>query len=319
MSARVAVVGAGAWGIALAQQAARAGNRVTLWARDPAARRADGSFGRLPGIVLPAAVRVSGELPREADAVLLAVPVQHLRSVARALRIRAPLIACCKGMEQTSCCLPLEVLAALHPDLPLGVLSGPNFAAEVASGLPAACVLACADATLASRLSGLLATENFRLYASDDPTGVQVGGAAKNVIAIAAGAAIGAGLGENARAALITRGVAELGRLIVGLGGKPATASGLSGLGDLLLTCTGSASRNTSLGLALGRGERLEAILAARSTVAEGVETAAPLAARAAGLGVAVPVIEAVSLLLAGSIDLVQARSRLLGRPLGME
>ena len=274
---------------------------------------------RLPGVVLPDQVTVTNALPEQADAALLAVPMQHLRGIAGRMRLQAPLIACCKGLEAISGLLPLELLAELHPSLPLCVLSGPNFAAEVARGLPTASVLACTDASLAANLSRLLATETLRLYASDDPTGVQVGGAAKNVIAIAAGAAIGAGLGENARAALITRGVAELGRLIVGLGGRPATASGLSGLGDLVLTCTGQSSRNYSLGVALGRGDSLQSILSARSTIAEGVATAPVLAARAASLGVAVPVIEAVAQLLTGIIDLQQARSQLLGRPLGME
>lgn len=319
MKGHVAVIGAGAWGAALAMQAARAGSRVTLWARSPDAVRPDRSLRRLPGVALPDAVTVAGELPGGADMVLLAVPMQHLRGVASRLRLDAPLIACCKGLECRTGMLPLELLAGLHPHLPLGVLSGPNFAGETARGLPTAAVLACADAALAGRLTGLLATENFRIYGSDDPVGVQVGGAAKNVIAIAAGAAMGAGLGENARAALITRGIAELGRLIVGLGGRPATASGLSGLGDLVLTCTGSASRNYSLGFALGRGESLQSILSARTDVAEGVETAPALAARAASLGVTVPLIEAVSLLLTGAIDLQQARSRLLARPAGTE
>lgn len=316
--ADVAIVGAGAWGTALAIQAARTGARVTLWARGPA-MLPDGSLKRLPGVMLPDTVRLVTELPERADAVLLAVPMQHLREVVARLRPRAPLIACCKGLERHTGQLPLELLAALHPGLPLGVLSGPNFAGEVAAGLPAAAVLACAESGLAGVLGRLLGSEGFRLYASDDPVGVQVGGAAKNVIAIAAGAAIGAGLGENARAALITRGVAELGRLIVGLGGRPATASGLSGLGDLVLTCTGTASRNYSLGLALGGGESLRSILSSRSSVAEGVETAPALAARAASLGVAVPVIEAVALLLTGAIDLPQARARLLARPAELE
>ena len=322
MKPHLAVVGAGAWGIALAIQAARAGSRVTLWARGDA-RRPDGSLHRLPGASLPDAVRLRIGLPDEqsapADAMLLAVPVQHLRDVAGRLRPRAPLIACCKGVERGTLRLPLEILAELHPGLELGVLSGPNFAGEVAAGLPAAAVLACADGGLATALGRLLATDGFRLYASDDPVGVQVGGAAKNVIAIAAGAAVGAGLGENARAALITRGVAELGRLIVGLGGRPATASGLSGLGDLVLTCTGSASRNYSVGLALGSGQGLRAILSAPRGIAEGIETAPALAARAASLRVAVPVIEAVALLLTGAIDLQQARTRLLTRPAGPE
>ena len=319
MGADVAVIGAGAWGAALAIQAARAGSRVTLWARSVDALLPDGSLRRLPGCVLPQSVRLVDTLPEAADAMLLAVPMQHLRAIASRLRCETALIACCKGMERVSGKLPLEVLSELHPGAPLGVLSGPNFASEVARGLPAAAVLACTDAATASRLSRLLASESFRLYASDDPTGVQVGGAAKNVIAIAAGAAIGAGLGENARAALITRGVAELGRLIVGLGGRHATASGLSGLGDLVLTCTSAASRNTSLGLALGQGKSLQAILSSRSTVAEGVDTAPALAARADSVGIPVPVIEAVALLLTGAIDLAQARTRLLARPLGVE
>ncbi len=318
MSARIAVIGAGAWGIALAIQAARAGATVTLWARSPQAMRPDGSLPRLPGFALPAQVRLTGTMPQAADAALLAVPMRHLRAVAGALRLEAPLLACCKGLEAGSHLLPLEVLGALHPGLPLGVLSGPNFAAEVADGRPAAGVLACDDTDLAGRLCRMLASERFRLYASGDVRGVQVGGAAKNVIAIAAGAATGARLGENARAALITRGVAELGRLIVGLGGRAETAAGLSGLGDLVLTCTSGVSRNTGLGLALGRGESLQAILAASGTV-EGVQSAPALAARAASLGVAVPLIEAVSLLLAGTIDLAEACARLLARPAGME
>ena len=322
MKPHLAVVGAGAWGTALAIQATRAGSRVTLWARSDA-MRPDGSLQRLPGARLPDAVRLRIGLPDQpsepADATLLAVPVQHLREVAAQLRPRGPLIACCKGLERRTSRLPLEVLAELHPGVTLGVLSGPNFAAEVAAGLPAAAVLACADSTRATALGRLLATDGFRLYASDDPVGVQVGGAAKNVIAIAAGAAIGAGLGENARAALITRGVAELGRLIVALGGRPATASGLSGLGDLVLTCTGVASRNYRAGLALGRGETLGSILSAQDGVAEGIETAPALASRAASLRVAVPVIEAVALLLTGAIDLPQARTRLLARPAGPE
>ena len=319
MSPHLAVIGAGAWGVSLAVQAARAGNDVTLWTRRPQALLTDGSLPRLPGVALPPRVRVTTELPRDADAALLAVPVQHLRAVAASLRLRAPLIACCKGLERDTHMLPLELLAELHPGLPLGVLSGPNFAEEIARGLPAAAVLASNEPGLARRMIDLLATAPFRLYASDDPIGVQVGGAAKNVIAIAAGAAIGAGLGENARAALITRGIAELGRLIVGLGGRQATAAGLSGLGDLVLTCTSLASRNTSLGAAMGRGESLAAILARRSSTAEGVATAPALVARAASLGIKAPIIEAVSLLLSGAIDLAQAQGRLLDRPAGNE
>ena len=313
------MVGAGAWGCALAVQAARAGAEVRLWARDPAALGDDRCMRRLPGIALPDAVTVDATLPRSADLVLLAVPMQHLRGIADRLALQAPLIACCKGVERGTLCLSGEVLAELHPGLPRGVLSGPNFAGEVARALPAASVLACHDADLAGRLARLLATASFRVYAGDDPVGVEAGGAAKNVIAIAAGAAMGSGAGENARAALITRGIAELGRLIAALGGKPTTAAGLSGVGDLVLTCTGAGSRNYSLGVALGEGVTLQEILAGRSTVAEGVETAPALAERAAALGVSVPIIEAVAALLTGRIDLAEARERLLARPLGAE
>lgn len=267
---QIAVVGDGAWGTALAIQAARANASVSLWARDPAALGPDRCMRRLPGIPLPGTVAVSGTLPAAADLVLLAVPIQQLRRVAGLLALRAPLIACCKGLEAGTGLLPTEILRDLHPDLPCGVLSGPNFAGEVARGLPAASVLACRDPGLAQHLAAMLASPSFRLYAGADPTGAAAAGAAKNVIAIAAGAAIGAGHGENARAALITRGIAELGRLIAALGGMPATAAGLSGIGDLLLTCTGSQSRNYSLGVALGQGVPLRRTLAGRFTVAEG-------------------------------------------------
>ncbi len=225
----------------------------------------------------------------------------------------APLVACAKGVEHETLRLPLEVLGELHPARRAAVLTGPNFAHEIAAGLPAATVIAAIDAALRARLAALLATATFRVYGNDDPIGAQVGGAAKNVIAIAAGAVIGAGLGENARAGLITRGLAELGRLAVALGGRMETVMGLSGLGDLLLTCTGASSRNFSLGLALGRGERLADVLAARSAVTEGVATAPALLARAAGVDM--PICRAVAELLAGRLPLARAVSELLARP----
>ncbi|MEO9189781.1 MAG: NAD(P)H-dependent glycerol-3-phosphate dehydrogenase [Acetobacteraceae bacterium] len=301
---KLAVVGAGAWGKALAIQAVRAGCEVALWARDPARVRAD----------LPDAIRVSGDLPKAADAILLAVPMQYLREVARRLPPGdVPLVVCAKGVEQVTLRLPLEVLAELHPGRPGAVLTGPNFAHEVAVGLPAATVVAATDAALRARLAALLGTATFRVYGNDDPIGAQVGGAAKNVIAIAAGAVIGAGLGENARAGLITRGLTELGRLAVALGGRLETVMGLSGLGDLLLTCTGPSSRNFSLGVALGRGEALADVLAARSAVTEGVATAPALMARAGG--VEMPICRAVTELLAGRLPLARAVSELLARP----
>ena len=311
---RVAVVGAGAWGTALALQAARAGCAVSLWARDPASLRATRCSPHLPGHPLPDAVAVLDALPGAGfDAVLVTVPVQHLRRVAAGLRTDAPLVLCCKGIEAGTGHLPLEIMAALHPGVPSAVLTGPNFAHEVAAGLPAAAVLACADAGLRAGLAAMLASPSFRVYGNDDPLGAGLGGAAKNVVAIAAGAVMGAGLGENARAALITRGLAELGRLVVAQGGRAETVAGLSGLGDLLLTCTGSASRNYTLGLALGRGEALADVLASRTGVTEGVATAPALLARAAGLDL--PVCAAVAALLAGKTRLDQAIAALLARP----
>jgi glycerol-3-phosphate dehydrogenase (NAD(P)+) len=313
----VAIVGAGAWGTALAIQAARAGSAVTLWARDAATADAieqSRANPRLPGIRLPGGIRVTAHLPAQADAILLAVPTQHLRAVVgRMPPSTAPLVVCAKGLESGTLRLPLEILAELRPAQPATVLTGPNFAREVAEGMPAAATLAGSDAAMRDRLVDLLATASFRLYGNDDVIGAQIGGAAKNVIAIAAGAVIGAGLGENARAALITRGLAELGRLTVALGGRAETVMGLSGLGDLLLTCTGPSSRNFSLGFALGRGERLEDILATRDAVTEGVTTAPALIARAGGVDM--PVCTAVAALIAGRATLAQAMTGLLARP----
>ena len=313
----IVVVGAGAWGTALAIQAARAERSVTLWARDPANAEAMEQTRlnpRLPGIRLPDGIRVTAHLPTNAAAILMAVPMQHLRSVAERLpACDAPLIACAKGVEAGTLRLPLEILAEVRPDSPSAILTGPNFAHEIAKGLPAAATLAGRDASVRDRIIKLLATPSFRLYGNDDAIGAQIGGAAKNVIAIAAGAVIGAGLGENARAALITRSLAELSRLTIALGGRADTVMGLSGLGDLLLTCTGLSSRNFSLGLALGRGETLADILAARATATEGVATAPALVARAAGVDM--PICTAVAALLAGRTTLAQAMADLLARP----
>ena len=320
---RIAVLGAGAWGTALAVQAARAGNAVGLWARSPerAAAIADARENKayLPGVSLSPAIEVSAD-PQAALAdalfVLVCVPMQFLRPVLSALPdTGAPLVACAKGVERGTQRFPLEVIAELRPAARAAVLSGPNFAHEVAKGLPAAAVLASHDAPLRQVAGDLLGTAGFRIYGGDDPMGVQVGGAAKNVISIAAGAVIGAGLGENARAALVTRGLAELARLTLALGGRMETASGLSGLGDLLLTTTGPGSRNTSLGVELARGTSLEVALATRVGVAEGVETAPAIVARAAEAGVELPICAAVAELLAGRMSVGDAMGRLLARP----
>jgi glycerol-3-phosphate dehydrogenase (NAD(P)+) len=321
--AGVAVLGAGAWGTALAIQAARAGRPVALWARDP--ERAGAMVAsrcnalHLPGVALPPGLLVSAD-PAEvlagAGLGLLAIPMQYLRATLAGLPAALPpLLVCAKGVEAGSLRLPLELLADVRPGQPAGILSGPNFAHEVAAGLPGAAVIASFDPGLREVAIAALATPGFRLYGSDDPVGVQVGGAAKNVIAIAAGVVTGAGLGENARAALVTRGLAELSRLVLALGGRAETAAGLSGLGDLLLTATGASSRNFSLGQALGQGRGLAEVLAGRSAVTEGVATAPALLARAAAAGVEMPIAAAVAALLAGEVTVAEAMARLLARP----
>ncbi|HEX4260276.1 MAG TPA: NAD(P)H-dependent glycerol-3-phosphate dehydrogenase [Acetobacteraceae bacterium] len=310
----VAVIGAGAWGTALTLQAARAGASVTLWARDPAPIAASRHSPHLPGITLPGSVRVTGDLGDCAqDLAVLAVPMQHVRAVLARLPPGPPLLLAAKGVEQGRLRLPLEIAAELHPGAPAAFLTGPSFAAEVARGLPTACVVAADDPALRRYCAGRLATPSFRLYGNADPVGAQVGAAAKNVIAIAAGGVIGAGFGENARAALVTRGLAELSRLVVRLGGRAETVAGLSGLGDLLLTCTGPSSRNFAFGAALGRGATPAEALAASRGVAEGVATAPALVARAGTLDL--PVCRAVADLLAGRLALADAAERLLARP----
>ena len=312
----IQVIGAGAWGTALALQAMRAGASVRLWARDPtraAAMATTRANPHLPGVALPPDLAVSS-VWEAADIVLLAMPMQALRGLAPTLP-NGLLVACCKGVEAQTHLLPLEVLAQIHPARPTCVLTGPNFAAEVARGLPAAAVVAGLDPAAREAVMAALGTPDFRLYGNDDPIGAQVGGAAKNVVAIAAGAVIGAGLGENARAALVTRGLAELARLAIALGGRAETVSGLSGLGDLLLTCTGPASRNFSFGLALGQGQAMADILAARDTVTEGVATAPALVGRARALGVELPIAEAVAAIVQGRLTLAEAMRGLLARP----
>jgi glycerol-3-phosphate dehydrogenase (NAD(P)+) len=319
----VAVIGAGAWGTALAVQAARAGNEVVLWVRDPgiaAQIEQSRETPRLPGIRLPGAIRATADLPHHAELVLMVVPTQHMRAVAAQLpaSLKAPIVICAKGVEQGTLRLPLEIFEQERQQAQALILSGPNFAREVAEGLPAASVVAGADPGSRADAIARLATPSFRLYGNDDAIGAQIGGAAKNVIAIAAGAVTGAGLGENARAAVVTRGLAELGRLVVALGGRQETVMGLSGLGDLLLTCTGAASRNFSLGLALGRGETLADILSRRQAVTEGVTTAPALIERArqADQAVDLPICQGVAAFLAGRASLAEAMAGLLSRPL---
>ena len=314
MSKSIAVIGAGAWGTALAILLAQTGKDVTLWARD--ARKAEAmrearENPRLPGARFPESLCVTARMPT-ADILLLAVPMQHLRAILPSLPPGPPLVLCCKGLETGSLALPPEIVAPR----PCAILTGPNFAHEIAAFLPAAAVLATPDATLRADLIASLHTPSFRLYGAADMIGAALGGAAKNVIAIAAGVVMGAGLGENARAALITRGLAEIARLAEALGGKPETIAGLSGLGDLLLTCTGASSRNYSLGFGLGQGRALAEILGARAAVTEGVLTAPALLARAARAKVEMPITQAVTNLLSGEMNVTQTMAALMGRAL---
>ena len=265
-------------------------------------------------MALPPGIEIVATL-RPAALTVLAVPLQHLRGIASVLPPGGALLCCAKGIESGTLALPLEILAEAQPGRPAAVLTGPTFAGEIAAGLPAAAVVAGADEVRAQAVAAL-ATSSFRLYASADAIGAQVGGAAKNVVAIAAGAVIGAGLGENARAALVTRGLAELARLAVALGGRAETVAGLSGLGDLLLTCTGTASRNFRFGLALGQGQTPGDILATHGGVVEGVTTAPAMVRRATQSGASVPVCAAVAAVVGGRITLEQAMAALLARPL---
>lgn len=317
----IAVIGAGAWGTALACALAVKFD-VKLWSRTPlppGTRRTP----RLPSVTLPDNVALVSDLPTKADYVLLVVPTQALRQVSTALEKKllpgVPVVSCCKGLEHGTSLLPLEVLAQTMPGRRAAVLSGPNFAIEVAEGLPAAATLAARGRIFAQELAATLSTPAFRLYASTDPLGVQLASAAKNVYAIGAGICIGAGMGENARAALLTRALAELGRLVDALGGQAKTVYGMAGMGDLILTCTGIGSRNYSLGLALGKGEPLETILSARTTVAEGVLTAPTLAELGPRYDVETPIIDAIARLLQGGITPEEARADLFGRPQGLE
>jgi glycerol-3-phosphate dehydrogenase (NAD(P)+) len=315
----IAVIGAGAWGTALAVLNAKTGKRVALWLRDPARVAALSAWresARLPGVMLPESISITGDFPA-AEVILLAVPMQHLRGVlAKLPGDESPLVLCCKGLEAGTLKLAHEVAAEVQSGRATAILTGPNFAGEIAAGLPAAAVLAAPDAGLRARLMQMLATDTLRLYGSADITGAALGGAAKNVIAIAAGVVTGAGLGENARAALITRGLAEIARLAKALGGRAETVSGLSGLGDLLLTCTGNSSRNFSLGLELGQGVALAEILAGRQAVTEGVATAPALLARGVVAGAEMPITGAVTALLAAEKTVPETVAALMGRAL---
>jgi glycerol-3-phosphate dehydrogenase (NAD(P)+) len=320
----IGIVGAGAWGTALGAAAARAGRRVTLWAREEdvvaSVNSVQENIRFLPGISLEGAITASGDgaALEGCDLILLAMPAQNLRTVTANFAPyfkNAPLVICAKGVELKSGALMSEVAHEVVGDRPLAILSGPTFAHEVARGLPSAVTLACADNALGAAIAAALGGATLRPYLSDDMVGAQIGGALKNVMAIAAGIAIGRGLGENARAAIMTRGFAEMVRLARAKGGRIETLAGLSGLGDLVLTCSSAQSRNFSLGSALGGGESLADILAARESVAEGVTSAPAMVALGKLLAVELPIAEAVDAVLHKGANINATIATLLARP----
>ena len=319
------VIGGGAWGTALAQVAA-GGGETLLWALEPevveSVNREHENRLFLPGTKLDPAIRATGDLGALAacDALLVVTPAQHMRGVLAALPgLDAPLILCAKGMEESTMALMHDVAREAQPKAPVAVLSGPTFAHEVAARLPAAVTLAVEDPALGERLRSRIARPWFRPYLSNDVVGAEIGGAVKNVLAIACGVVEGRRLGLNARSALISRGFAEMTRFGLARGARAETLAGLSGLGDLVLTCSSTSSRNFSLGKGLGEGRRAEALLVDRRTVAEGAHTAPVLARAAREAGVDMPIVSAVCALLAGEASVDEVVERLLSRPLRSE
>ena len=322
---KLGVIGGGAWGSALAQVAAEGGAPVMLWAReeDVVARinatRENGLF--LPGVALSPAIVATSDLDAldACEALLIVTPAQHMRNVLGAAAVGTrPIILCAKGIEAGTRLLMTEVAREACPHAPIAVLSGPTFASEVARHLPTAVTLASADEALAKRLATRLAQPHFRPYISTDVIGAEIGGSVKNVLAIACGVVEGRGLGQNARAALIARGFAEMTRFGLARGAQAETLGGLSGLGDLVLTCSSTQSRNFTLGKGLGEG-RVAAELLAGRTVAEGAFTAPVLQLAARAAGVEMPVVDAVCALLAGESDVSKVMGALLARPLRNE
>ncbi len=324
---RIAVLGAGAWGTALALTAVAAGRDTLLWVREDdvlASIRAGRQNRFLPDVILPEQLKATGDLAEaaSAEALLLAVPAQVLHGfvekLAPHLKPGVPLVICAKGIEKASGKLVHEVVAGAAPSATVAILSGPSFARDVAKGLPTAVTIA-AKGGAAGRLQACLSTPVFRPYASDDVTGVALGGAAKNVYAIACGVVEGLGLGENARAALLARSFAELARLGEALGARSETLMGLSGLGDLVLTATSRSSRNFSFGVALGQGNSLADLNRPGHPLAEGVDTAPALVTRAKQAGVEMPIAEAMADLISGALPLGEALTRLMSRRLKAE
>lgn len=325
----IGVVGGGAWGSALAIALHRPTRKVMLWAREPEVvrdineRRQNPIF--LPGVTLPEGIVATTDIAAvaRAGALLLVVPAQHMRNVARAMAPHmapgTPAVICTKGIEQKSAALMSEIVAQTLPDASVAVLTGPTFASEVARGLPAAVTLAISDNEMGRRLLSNFGSARFRPYLSDDVVGAQIGGAVKNVLAIASGIVSGRGLGENARAAVITRGLHEMVRLGQALGARMETLMGLSGAGDLMLTCMSAKSRNFSVGFALGEGKSLDAAMGGKPSVAEGVFSASAITALADQKAVEMPICRAVDSVINRGTTIERAIEDLLSRPFTSE
>ena len=326
---KIGVLGGGAWGTALAHSACLAGRTVTLWAREEATVTSINQHHEnqtfLKGIDLHPSLTATPHLEKlsDNDALLIVVPAQFVRNVtqnlAKHINPKTPLIICAKGIETNSSKLMSQVIKETIPNATIAILSGPSFASDVAKGLPTAVTLATKDESLGQALSESLGHKALRPYWSNDLIGVQIGGAVKNVLAIAAGIVVGKDLGASAHASLISRGFAELNRFAISQGAKAKTLSGLSGLGDLVLTCSSSQSRNFSLGVALGKGTTLADILKERTSVSEGVYTAEAVAALAKGNAISMPISEAVAAIVKGEISIDDAITTLLSRPLKAE
>ena len=326
---KIAVVGAGAWGTALAQVAAMAGREAVLWAREPeVVESVNGAHENrlfLPGIALDPKLRATGDLSEaaEADAILMVTPAQHMRGVLEKMAPDVaegkPVMLCAKGVEQSTNYLLTEVLAEAMPQAMPAVLSGPSFAAEVARGLPTAVTLACESEEVAEALGNAIGLPTFRPYYSSDLIGAEIGGAVKNVLAIGCGIVEGKKFGDSARAALTTRGFAELARLGLAMGAHMETLAGLSGLGDLILTCNSPKSRNMSLGIALGEGKTLEEVMGARNSVSEGVHSATAVIALARKYDIEMPIAEAVAAIVTAKATVDDVIAALLARPFRAE
>lgn len=319
---KLGIIGGGAWGTALAQVASQGGDELLLWAFEPevveAINRRHENPLFLPDVALNRSIRATGELGElaQCDTLLAVAPAQHMRSVLEQSPVAdKPLVLCAKGIEEGTGKLLHQVAREACPGASIAVLSGPTFAHEVARGLPTAVTLAGDDFALAERLRARIARPAFRIYVSDDVAGAEIGGAVKNVLAIACGVVDGKGLGQNARAALIARGFAEMQRFGLACGARRETLGGLSGLGDLVLTCSSTSSRNYSLGIGIGRGGRADELLSNRRTIAEGAFTAPVLARVSLEKGIDMPIVNAVDALIAGRSSVEQVLDELLSRP----